>query len=725
MNDPSTSMGTLDWASVHDLVDTFSVAVLKCKLCVNFVTTRRDKMVVHISTRHTTFQAGMVVIRGDEHSQGPDVEDILVKLNDFCEIGLTSWCSGNGGDGGTGKTVSDSTLDIISEAALSAQVLGEIASVKEVVEYAEGGSTSQNADVACVGEPRPDTQSGSGEDGVEKRLSPDVEGLSLGNRSDLDNKVEHFDEEISEPIVQESVSKVSPVANLETSCSRTADHSDDDNSSEISVEQVASSSDEDVVEGSRRQEQENSRRPGLRTPRQRKRKVFQDCATEHNLEVGADGDAPYKCDKCDFTTDRARTMKGHDCAENDEMSKVLVVCVKCKATFSDKGSLLKHASNCSKTGLELKDAKGMSDDGVQDKDTEARKKLRRQRKRIPHSPQPCKLCGFLCKSESSLKIHMHKHKESRAPRTYSCDGCGKKYTTQMGVSRHKLSWCRGNKQKTHVSYMCAVCNKSFKNKMIYREHLTVHSAIRNHACDVCSKSFKTSRALHRHTTNKHTGVSYKCSLCEFQTSWKGSLKTHYVTKHDSESRPLHKCPECPFTTRSALYITRHVLTHRDERPFMCEHCGKSFKADTVLRAHLEMHDDTKQYPCDKCEYVGNSKGALYSHRASHITKELMQYRCRQCDWVGRRKSELQVHQRKHSAMKLFRCGHCGQSYKHKHGLTRHLKEKHMVQTSVMQTEVVFPDYEMEYSEDDPTLALSTIPVAQFFEISTEILADTN
>ena len=61
-------------------------------------------------------------------------------------------------------------------------------------------------------------------------------------------------------------------------------------------------------------------------------------------------------------------------------------------------------------------------------------------------------------------------------------------------------------------------------------------------------------------------------------------------------RPV--CHECgkDFSNQSAL--SKHKLTHSDERRFSCQLCGKSFKRQDHLNGHMLTHRDKKPYECD-------------------------------------------------------------------------------------------------------------------------------
>lgn len=60
-------------------------------------------------------------------------------------------------------------------------------------------------------------------------------------------------------------------------------------------------------------------------------------------------------------------------------------------------------------------------------------------------------------------------------------------------------------------------------------------------------------------------------------------------------RPI--CPQCEkqFSNQSAL--TKHKLTHSDERKFACQQCSKAFKRHDHLTGHMQTHSNRKPFNC--------------------------------------------------------------------------------------------------------------------------------
>jgi 5-methylcytosine-specific restriction endonuclease McrA len=81
---------------------------------------------------------------------------------------------------------------------------------------------------------------------------------------------------------------------------------------------------------------------------------------------------------------------------------------------------------------------------------------------------------------------------------------------------------------------------------------------------------------------------------------------------------LYSCEYCGkkgFTSRSRLKT--HKLIHTDERNYMCQSCGASFKTMNCLKNHSRLHNNVFYY-CDLCSSRFKGKHELRCHMVCEL-----------------------------------------------------------------------------------------------------------
>lgn len=134
--------------------------------------------------------------------------------------------------------------------------------------------------------------------------------------------------------------------------------------------------------------------------------------------------------------------------------------------------------------------------------------------------------------------------------------------------------------------------------------------------DLAGSSNNLSNSLNRAHANAHSNSDGEASSSN-PTDFSGKKKRRQKGLAGPPARPT--CAECgkDFSNQSAL--SKHKLTHSDERKFVCPLCGKSFKRMDHLNGHLFTHREKKPYQCDfkNCEKTYCDARSLKRHKENH------------------------------------------------------------------------------------------------------------
>ncbi|XP_077192615.1 zinc finger protein 541 isoform X1 [Paroedura picta] len=99
-----------------------------------------------------------------------------------------------------------------------------------------------------------------------------------------------------------------------------------------------------------------------------------------------------------------------------------------------------------------------------------------------------------------------------------------------------------------------------------------------------------------------------CTLCGKVFSSSSSLSKHYVT-HSQERK--HVCKICSKAFKRQDHLSGHMLTHQKTKPFLCieQGCSKSYSDYRSLRRHYEMHHGFRLLKDDE----GSERSVLLPH----------------------------------------------------------------------------------------------------------------
>ena len=136
---------------------------------------------------------------------------------------------------------------------------------------------------------------------------------------------------------------------------------------------------------------------------------------------------------------------------------------------------------------------------------------------------------------------------------YECHFCGEMSTNRKANNLHMIEVHRDSHAKT---FMCHICNASFFESSVLKDHMLRHSDMMKHICNACGKQFRYTQSFRRHMKVVHPDGDNRiyCELCEFSTA---NMRT----------------------------MEGHMNRHKAHKPYQCDLCEKSYATKMQLRKH--------------------------------------------------------------------------------------------------------------------------------------------
>ncbi|XP_067133513.1 zinc finger protein 28-like [Centruroides vittatus] len=286
--------------------------------------------------------------------------------------------------------------------------------------------------------------------------------------------------------------------------------------------------------------------------------------------------------------------------------------------------------------------------------------------RSSHSKQnhKCDLCKQTFVNKTILQTHLFFH---IGKKPFNCTTCNQKFSWQFLLRRHLKE--HNTEKQIEIDHKIHRLPSSSKNRKV--------SERKHFQCDICDKLLTSKGHLERHHRTLHQ-ESYCCKICkkEFQTK---PLLTRHQVSH-SEDRPF-KCDICDKDYKTKTILKMHHKTHSDERNYSCQICNKSFKTKKCLRAHVLIHTDECKYCCQICNKYFKTEFSLRQHKKTHEGK----YFCDVCKTGFRRKSSVNKH-RIAQHQNMFYCSYCRKSFETKNMLEAH-KKTHIEKCNICKKEL--------------------------------------
>lgn len=278
----------------------------------------------------------------------------------------------------------------------------------------------------------------------------------------------------------------------------------------------------------------------------------------------------FECKHCEAKYNRLNNMRRH-LKEKHLESKKELPCRYCPQTFHMQSLLLTHLRSVhnSLTFRYTCDICG--------KDFPSKGNIRRHI--LTHLKQfVCRTCNASFDERTEYKNHRKSCGEK-----YTCHTCSKVLFTKETLEQHII-------RKHMQSPPCDICGKEFTCQTDLDRHKNLTHASKTKICEHCGKSFFTENGLKFHVKythlkieNEYTKRRFWCELCQRYES--------HTTKSEHKLREKYgqryKCDKCDMAFFSNQRLQRHSHVHTKTRPFNCKLCEKGYYNTAYLKAHYE------------------------------------------------------------------------------------------------------------------------------------------
>jgi len=196
----------------------------------------------------------------------------------------------------------------------------------------------------------------------------------------------------------------------------------------------------------------------------------------------------------------------------------------------------------------------------------------------------------------------------------------------------------------------------------------------------CGKTFETKKTYLKHIFLTHEGGvdSKKKKICDIC----GNL----------------------ITANNMRQHVRTVHTHKDQKNFACEHCGKEFKYKSELVIHLTHHTGEMNFACSGC--AKRFRRAAEARICEKGHRGIFSFKCHMCDYKTNKKNHLDRHIESHLKATPYICPICGFKSGRKDNLKQHVEKRHCnASTTIKQLEDLYPDmYKIHETSEAASIA---------------------
>jgi uncharacterized Zn-finger protein len=130
-------------------------------------------------------------------------------------------------------------------------------------------------------------------------------------------------------------------------------------------------------------------------------------------------------------------------------------------------------------------------------------------------------------------------------------------------------------------------------------------------CDYCSRTFKQAVMLRKH-------LKIHTATCSAANTVPEEPQQQRDQQQQQQQQQQHVCAECRKSFATRAFLQAHLRSHSSVKPFKCDSCLKDFKSKHSLNEHVLLkHKGEKVFGCSVCDEQFNSKHMRAVHERLH------------------------------------------------------------------------------------------------------------
>ena len=197
---------------------------------------------------------------------------------------------------------------------------------------------------------------------------------------------------------------------------------------------------------------------------------------------------------------------------------------------------------------------------------------------------PCDICDISFRLQSNFIMH-YVECLSKKENQVICGICALSFTYTKSLVKHLETTHKGKIYKEKC-FNCNNCNSGFFGAKELKVHvLNAHLDGKLLPCPICNGTFKDIKILKQHLKAVHGEKKFNCLLCKAKYSLNQSLKNHIMSVHENTNP--HKCSMCNFAAKLKDTLNRHIKSVHKEKKFKCHVCDAKFTAKSYLNNHTK------------------------------------------------------------------------------------------------------------------------------------------